>query len=206
VLSDHPIAVGAPTRSASSPLDVSTPNLGRLAPVLRKAEATGRVLPRGRKPLWVTEFWYDSDPPDPEGVPLHRQARWYEQCLYEFWKQGAQVAIELQIRDSPPDNGYAYTNQAGIYLLDGAPKPSRTAFQFPLVAERTGRQAAKVWGIPPRAGALKVQVRRGGRWVPLAHLSVKHARDPFLLSVPLQGKARLRATVGGESSLPWALG
>ena len=102
VLSDHPIAVGPPSESAESPLDVTTPDLGLLTRVLRKAEATHRVLPRGQKPLWVTEFWYDSNPPDPHGVPLYRQARWYEQDLYMFWRQGASAAITLQIQRCAP--------------------------------------------------------------------------------------------------------
>jgi len=206
ILSDHPIAVGSPTQSARSPLDVTTPNMGRLTKVLRRAEETKRALPRGRKPLWVTEFWYDSDPPDPDGVPLYRQARWYEQDLYLFWKQGARAAITLQIRDSPPGKGYEYTSQAGVYFLDGQPKPSLTAFRFPFVAERTGKRAVNVWGIPPRSGPLKVQAKRDGRWTTVGKVTVKAARAPFTLSLPIQGKPQLRAVVGGEVSLPWALG
>jgi hypothetical protein len=49
---------------------VTTPDIGRLMRVLRKAEKTKRVLPQGNKELWVTEFWYDTDPPDPTGVSL----------------------------------------------------------------------------------------------------------------------------------------
>ncbi|HTR74986.1 MAG TPA: hypothetical protein VMH33_06965 [Solirubrobacterales bacterium] len=205
-LSDHPIAVGSPMQSARSPLDVTTPNLGRLTKVLRRAEATKRALPRGHKPLWVTEFWYDSDPPDPDGVPLYRQARWYEQDLYLFWKQGAHVAITLQIRDAPPGKGYEYTSQAGVYFLDGSPKPSRTAFRFPFVAERADKRSVTVWGIPPARGRLKVQERHDGSWATIRSMAVKQARGPFSLTLPIQGKGQLRAVVGGEASLPWSLG
>jgi hypothetical protein len=206
ILSDHPIAVGGPTRSAVSPLDVTTPNLGRLTTVLDRAESANTVLPRGHKPLWVTEFWYDSNPPDPNGVPLYRQARWYEQDLYLFWKQGASAAITLQIRDDPPGKGYAYTSQAGIYFLDGTPKPSQVAFRFPFVVERDGKRTVTAWGIPPIAGRLKIQVQRGGHWTTIGKAAARAPRDPFSVSLPLQGKAQLRAVVGGEASLRWKLG
>jgi hypothetical protein len=206
ILSDHPIAVGSPLQSARSPLDVTTPNIGRLTKVLRRAEATGRALPRGRKPLWVTEFWYDSDPPDPNGVPLYREARWYEQDLYLFWKQGARAAITLQIRDAPPGKGYEYTSQAGVYFLDGRPKPARTAFRFPFVAERAGARSVTAWGIPPRRGRLQVQARRDGHWATIATVAVRRSRAPFSLTLPIRGRQKLRAQVGGESSLPWTLG
>jgi hypothetical protein len=206
ILSDHPIAVGSPTASARSPLDATTPDLGRLTTVLEKAESTGRALPQGKKPLWVTEFWYDTNPPDPDGVPLYRQARWYEQDLYLFWKQGARAAITLQIRDSPAGKSYTVTSQAGVYFLDSTPKPSLTAFRFPFVAQRVGKRAVSAWGIPPRSGPLKVQARRGGHWVTVAKVSVRRPRAPFSIILPIQGKPQLRAVVGGEASLPWKLG
>ena len=203
VLSDHPIAVGSPTESASSPLDVTTPDLGRLTRVLRVAERSGRALPRARKPLWVTEFWHDSDPPDPHGVPLYRQARWYEQDLYEFWRQGARAAIELQLRDSPPGKGYRFTMQSGAYFLNGAPKPSRTAFRFPFVARRVGPAAVLAWGIAPRPGRVLIQARRGGRWRTLAAARARGRSRPFTARLRLRGAAQLRARLGPETSLTW---
>jgi hypothetical protein len=182
---------------------VTTPDLGLLTRVMRKAEATHRVLPSGQKPLWVTEFWYDSSPPDPHGVPLYRQARWYEQDLYMFWRQGASAAITLQIRDAPPGKGYAYTNQSGAYFLDGAAKPSRTAFRFPFVAQRTGRARVLAWGIAPRAGRVQIQARRGGRWLTLMSTQAGGRSRPFEVSLALQGHAQLRARLGSETSLIW---
>lgn len=43
---------------------------------LRRAQRSGRISPRGRKRLWVTEVSWDSSPPDPRGVPAARHARW----------------------------------------------------------------------------------------------------------------------------------
>ena len=203
-LSDHPIAVGAPTEPAANPLDVTTPDIWRLTRLLRAAERRRLVRPAGRRrPLWVTEFWYDSDPPDPRGVPLRRQARWYEQDLYEFWRQGARAAVALQLRDSPPGRGYRFTSQSGAYFLDGAPKPSRRALRFPLVARRLERRRVLVWGVAPRAGRVRIEVRRGGRWRTLAATRTRGRPRPFVARLQLAGRAMLRARVGDETSLPW---
>jgi hypothetical protein len=203
-LSDHPIAVGPPEQSAVSALDVTTPDLDRLTPVLERAEATGRALPAGHKPLWVTEFWTDSSPPDPNGIPVAKQARWYEQDLYLFWRQGASMAVCLQVRDAPPGKSYASSLQAGTYFLDGSPKPSRTALRFPFVAHRTGPFAVDIWGIAPRSGPVKVQALRDGHWRTLTTVRAGGAGRPFTGSVRLLRFAQLRARLGGETSLPWA--
>jgi hypothetical protein len=205
VLSDHPIAVGAPNQSASSPLDVTTPDLGHLTTILEKAERDHLVLPRAKKPLWVTEFWYDTDPPDPNGLSLATQARWYEQDLYSFWQQGAQVAIELQIQDAPAGKqGYAFSNQSGVYFLDGSPKPSATAFRFPFVAHRTGPFKVAVWGIAPNGGKVKIQVLRNGSWKTLGRVSTVGRPRPFTTTVELLRFGKLRAVQGSQASLPWA--
>jgi Cellulase (glycosyl hydrolase family 5) len=205
VLSDHPIAVGAPNQSASSPLDVTTPDMGHLTTILEKAEQDHLVLPKGKKPLWVTEYWYDTNPPDPNGISLATQARWYQQDLYSFWQQGAQVAITLQIRDSPPGKeGYSFSNQSGAYFLDGSPKPSATAFRFPFVAHRTGPFKVEVWGIAPKGGKVKIQVLRKGGWKTLATTSTVGRPRPFATTVELLRFGQLRAVQGSETSLPWA--
>jgi hypothetical protein len=204
ILSDHPIAVGAPDESATSPLDVTTPDLGRVTKVLEKAEATKRVLPAGKKPLWVTEFWYDTDPPDPTGVSLEQQARWYDQALYLFWKGGAEVAIALQLRDAPEGKSYSTSYQSGAFFLDGSPKPSATALRFPFVAHRTDGFKVAVWGIAPRPGKVKIQALRGGTWKTLGTVAAKGPGRPFDDEVQLLRFARLRAVLGGQTSLPWS--
>jgi hypothetical protein len=204
VFSHHPIAVGSPTESAASEFDATTPDLGRLTKILEKAESTHQVLPAGHKELWVTEFWYDSNPPDPTGVPIAKQARWYEQDLYSFWKQGASVAICLQVIDSPEGKSYASSHQAGVYFVDGAPKPSQTAMAFPFVAHREGPFKVGVWGIAPGRGKVRVQALRSGKWKTIATVNAKGKGRPFTASVELLRFANLRAKLGSLTSLNWS--
>jgi hypothetical protein len=152
----------------------------------------------------VTEFWYDSNPPDPTGIPLARQARWYEQDLFLFWQQGAEVAIALQLRDSPEGKSWGSTYQSGAYFLDGSPKPAATALRFPFVAHRTGPFAVGVWGIAPRAGRVKIQALRDGGWQTLGTVRAAGPGKPFVGQVKLLRFAQLRARLGNETSLSWS--
>jgi hypothetical protein len=206
ILSDHPITFGAPRESARSPLDVSTPNLPRLTRILRRAQRTHRVLPAGRKPLWATEFWYDSNPPDPHGIPLARQARWYEEAAYEVWKGGASAFFLQPLRDTPPVPDFANSLQSGVYFVDGTAKPSRRAMRFPLVAERLGLRRVRIWGIAPEPGSVRVQALRGGNWRDLDRIQAGGPGHPFTATIGLAHGAKLRARIGAEASLAWKQG
>lgn len=202
VLAHHPINVGAPTRSALHPLDASTPDFAPLRQALHKAIRTGRALPGRSKPIWATEIWWDSDPPDPFGVPQHTQARWYEQAFYVLWKQGVRTVLLLQVRDSPAESNYLATLQSGIFFLNGKPKPSYRAVRFPFVTERLNRRTVRAWGVSPVAGRVRIQ-RRGRKGWDTVRTVVATPRRPFLATVPARGRVRFRAKVGSETSLGW---
>jgi hypothetical protein len=204
VLSHHPIGL-KPTQAALSPLDVSTPDMYKLKRVLVKAERTGRVHPRRPKPMWATEFRCDNNPPDPGGSPPLRQARWIEQTFFLLWKQGVRVAINLPIQDAPPvKQNYAYTLQSGIYFLDGEPKPSATAFRFPLVAHREG-SGVLVWGIAPGPGVVHLQKETAAGWHTIASVQSQGTPHPFVMKLPISNGRRivLRAQQRSNTSLPW---
>jgi MYXO-CTERM domain-containing protein len=193
-----------PLQSGPTKDDVSTPDMGRLVPLLRAAERLGTVS-GGRHQVWVTEFWWDSRPPNPVGAPLVTQARWIEQTLYLYWKAGANVAINFTIQDSTlfpvTRNGF----QSGLYFLDGSPKPALTAFRFPFVTERINKRTLRAWGKSPEAGKLRIQRKRGKRWATVKKLNVGKG-GVFVTKLRLRGKQKLRAVVGGTTSITWKQG
>jgi len=194
---------GGPLKSGPDPDDASTPDLGRIVGVLRAAESVG-TLP-GSHPVWVTEFWWDSNPPNPVGAPADVQAAWIEQSLYLFWKAGASAAINFAIQDSTlypvTRNGY----QSGLYFLDGSPKPALTAFRFPFVTERIDAQTLRAWGKAPEGGTLSIQRQQGADWVTIKQLQVSKGAvfDTELRSSGPFPATALRATVGASQSLVW---
>lgn len=201
-LAHDPYSIAGPFQHALNPDDVSIPDFAKLSAPLRLAERTGRALPRARKQLWATEFSWDSDPPDPHGVPVQEQARWLEQALYELWHEGVSVAVWYLVRDQAPVPDYASTYQSGVYLRDGTPKPAARAFEFPFVLRRVSRSAMTLWARAPAAGRLLVQRRYGSRWrtilsQPVASGAILYRR------LTMRGGVMLRARLGALASLPF---
>jgi hypothetical protein len=179
------------------------PDFGRLRRVLRAAERTGHIEPRGNHPMWATEFWWLTDPPSPHGVSPPKQARWIEEAFYLLWKQGVSMAINVQIRDdryNPHDT--LGTLQSGLFFLTGKPKPSAQSFRFPFVTERRSPKKVFAWGKSPRDGTLQIETKRKRGWRTEKRLEVE-AGEVFTRTLRLRGKEELRASVGGEKSLTW---
>ena len=173
---------------------MTTPDLGRLTKVLEKAEARqARCCPPAKKPLWVTEFWYDTNPPDPNGMSLDQQARWYEQDLYLFWKQGAEVAIALQLRDAPEGKSYAFDlpvrrllpRRLAEALGHGIPLPVRRPPDRSVQGRRLGNRSAR----GARSRSRRSGAAAGRR---LASMSAKGPGQPFTGEVQLCRFAKLR--------------
>ena len=206
VLAHNPINTsGGAARSAINPDDASSPDLDRIVRVLRGAEAAGTVSP-GRHPLWATESYWDSNPPNSAGAPLGLQARWTEQAMYLAWQDGASVFINLLIRDLALGPTIPHgALDSGIFFANGQPKPAYTAFRFPFVTERIDKRRLRAWGKAPDGGKLVIQRERRGRWLAVKKINVSQGAV-FVAKLPLRGKQRLRARVAGNQSLVWKQG
>lgn len=200
VMAIDPYQVSSPTTRAYNIDDVSSPDLGKLTRVLKRAVSLRRAVPHRHKPLWVTEFSYDSNPPNPGAVSLATQARWLEEAFYLFWKQGVSTVVWYLLRDQAPSfqlNDY----YSGVYYYSGKAKPAAEAFRFPFVVWTTGSRAT-VWGIAPQSGALSVQRKQGRGWRTLLKLHVS-AGAVFVRTISPKLRGSFRAVVAGESSLAW---
>ncbi len=215
VLSHHPIngfradfggpGAGGPTDDAANPDDATTPDLDRIARVLHAAERKHTVGGPKRHPLWATEMWWESDPPDAKnGVSLAKQARFVSQSLYEMWRDGAKLVVNLPLTDEDPSSHLHDTLQSGLYFFDGRPKPSLEAFRFPVVADPRSKSKARVWGKAPSSGQLVIERKRGKGWKRLESRSVSEG-SVFKANVKAGRGTVIRATVGGESSIPWRI-
>jgi hypothetical protein len=196
-LGHHPFGhPNPPTYSTINPDDAGIPDIGRLERVLRAAEKAGVVAPGGKRPIWATEFWWITrPPPNPDAVANEaQQARYIEQAHYLFWKQGVSVAIQYLIRDS----GVPFNT--GLFFSDGRPKLSFKAFRFPFVTDRLSGKRVLAWGKSPKAGKVKVQARKRGKW-----RTVKRTRvgEDDVFTARVRGSKKMRARIGSEKSLVW---
>ena len=201
VLAADPYDSFSPITHAVSDLDASAPDLGRLTRVVKAGLAAHTVFPRTHKPLWVTEFGYDSDPPNPTAgtISTATQARWLEQGLYVFWHEGASTAMWYLVRDQtrPYDVNYF----SGVFFRNGKPKPSYNAYRFPFVVMADGK-TVQAWGIAPAAGTVSVQFGTGHGWRTIRTFH-RGAGQVFDFTSPKLAPGHYRATVGSRSSLAW---
>lgn len=140
-LAHHPYGVRGPRSHARNDDDVAVPDLARLTRIERAAVRAKTVRPVQRKQLWVTEISWDSSPPDPDGVPANQHAAWLSDAFSVLERQGVDVATWFRLRDQPPVPSFGATNQSGLYLETGEPKPALYAFMS--VRDRlSGRSSA----------------------------------------------------------------
>jgi hypothetical protein len=119
----------------------------------------------GGKPLWLTEYGYQTSPPDKLlGVSYAKQALYLGQAALRVWKQpGVTVLVQFLVRDEPSLGGW----QSGLYTVAGRPKLAVHAFALPLAeASRRGTRVS-LWGmVRPGSGAraYALQVKKGSAW------------------------------------------
>jgi hypothetical protein len=212
ILAHHPYPIGPPGRHAINPDDVVVPDFAKLTRPLKVALKAGNIFPRTTsKPVWATEMSWDSNPPDPGGIPAGQQAQYAAGAIYVLWRQGVRALFWWNLRDDPPVHGsYASTLQSGVYyrgatVAEDKPKPAVTAFRFPFVAYRAyknfaGHGRAKLWGMAPAPGPVTVQRQVGSGWRTIAHARAR-ADHVFLLRVAATRGTRLRAVQAGEASI-----
>ena len=209
----HPYTTGGPTHSAPGPDDVSLGDLPQMTTLLRAADKAGHIVnPVAKTPFWVTEFSWDSKPPDRGGLPLGLHARWLAEAFYRMYKAGVSNVVWFMLRDEAkngrPD---ADVYQSGLYLRGGTlqadkPKPALEAFRFPFVALRT-KTGFLFWGRTPdsSAGTVRIELKdKGGfRKVKTAHAAGSGIFTGTVRSSSKTGKVRAKVT--GKTSVPFSL-
>jgi hypothetical protein len=157
----HPYTSGGPFHSAYHPNDVSLGDLPEVRALLTQAVEAGS-LEKGRLPLWVTEFAWDSAPADPGGVPLERHARWTAAALYQMHLSGVELVAWFSLHDDPVR---VSSYQSGLFNALWKPKPALRSFFFPLYVSASDGSLT-IWGRTPhgKAGPVAVERRVGSRW------------------------------------------
>jgi hypothetical protein len=155
----------------------------------------------GAKRIWLTEYGYQTNPPDPAlGVPLVEQAQYEsEAAMRAYLARRVDILIHFLYRDEPSIARF----QSGLLFVNDTPKPSYTAFELPL-AERS-RSGARVtlWGQlrVAEAGPVRLEVLRGG-WKALGGVSQPSRAGYFGWTGALPRGAQVRAVADGIVGSP----
>jgi hypothetical protein len=139
----HPYSpTSAPDVSNPDPGTVQIGDLDRLSNLLAELRKRGRTAQD--LPLYVTEYGYETNPPDPRrGVPPDVQARWHGLATWLAWKQpDNRMFAQFLLQDLGPDPRYGSGSprrwqnyQTGLLTYRGEEKPALEAFKLPFWAE-----------------------------------------------------------------------
>ena len=151
--------VESPLRGACAKCaDITMANLQRLI------AAVGSAF--GAKPIWLTEYAYQTNPPDPFlGVSKARQARYVSEAAWRAYTlPRVELLIHFLLRDEPAVARW----QSGLFDRSGVAKPAATAFPLPLVQVARRGSRVTLWG-QVRAGrgtqGFRLQVATHGRFL-----------------------------------------
>lgn len=217
----HPYTTGGPTHKAPGVDDVALGDLSKMTTLLRAAERSRKIRKRGgtrRTPFWVTEFSYDSNPPDKGALKQAIHTRWSTEAMYRMYAAGVDTLIWFGYRDEDPrGRPHCEVFDSGLYRRGrnfAADKPKRflRAFRFPLVALKNGRKGFTYWGRTPdsKPGTVVLQIKNGGGGYKTVKRVRARAGGVFQGRVQirnLRGNAlvRARAPRGGGLSVPFSL-
>jgi hypothetical protein len=134
VWAHHPYYAGPADRPGRVPARASTVRgtpitLGNIRRLTRMVEKL-----YGKKPIWITEYGFQTKPPDRFfGVSWKRQARYLTQA-YAIARKNPKIVMMLWflLRDEPALSGW----QSGLMTVSGRKKPSFAAFQRTAKAAR----------------------------------------------------------------------
>jgi hypothetical protein len=222
-IAHHPYTknVGPLQRDRSSD-SITTANIAELGALVdRLARRTRNV--RAGLPVWLTEFGFETNPPDPfSGVSLDRQALWNQQGEFIAYNDPRIAGLtQFLLRDVAPvasarrgTKPYWFTYQSGIEFEDGSAKPALNGYVFPFLAQAAGA-TANVWGqlkfrpngLPPGAQdtvTIQHSPDGGATWTDVGSVPVTNGMGYFTGSVPLPGPGQVRGVWAGTAvtSLP----
>lgn len=157
-IAHHPYtpAASCTPRCGGNKGDVTIATLGRLVTLVNQAGRAGRI--RRHAPIELTEFGFQSDPPDKfSGISLSEQADYINWADYLAFRVGQVVSVaQYSLFDDPRGD----TFETGLRLSSGKAKPSLAAYRMPIFVVPAGKGRVKVFGqVRPRGGAARVTIQ-----------------------------------------------
>jgi hypothetical protein len=147
----------------------------------------------GPKPIWLTEYGYQTNPPDTLlGVSEVLQAKYIGDAALRVWQQrGVTMLIQFLVRDEPNVGNW----QSGLFSAGGAAKLSYHAFALPLAQVSRHGSRVVLWGqVRPGSGRRAYVLQRsvGGGWRPVGPTERTGAGGVFMRTIALPRGTRVR--------------
>jgi hypothetical protein len=200
----HPHGVRrAPDAIAPQRDDIGLADLSRLEALLDAIQRAGGLRntfgARRRFDLYLTEYGYQTNPPDRfVGVRPEQQAKWLQQGAYMAWRDSRVRNLTQYVWRDEPVGGNGAGWQSGLLFRTDRAKPALRSFPQPFWADQTvARRAARLWGQVRPGGAHVVSVQRrtagAGPFTTIRRLRT-NARGFFVLRVRVTRRVDYRFT------------
>jgi hypothetical protein len=188
---------------------VTIANLPRLSSfLLRALRRYGKPRPGGL-PLYLTEFGYQTNPPDRLGVSWNKQAAYLNESEFRSYiNPNVRTLGQFLLDDDGGD--ISLTFQSGLMTIDGKPKPSYGAFKLPVYLPHTtfrAGQRLRVWGMAraaPNGTAVPVAIefhsRHSKAWRTLRTVTAEPAHGYLDVRVRFPGSGVMRLRWGSVAS------
>jgi len=186
---------------------ITIANLKNLSTTLRLAYLRyGQAFPHGGVPLYLTEFGYQTNPPDQLGVSPGRQAVYLDEAEYMAFRNPAVQMLSqfLLVDDGAP---VGLTFQSGLRYHDGRAKPALAAYRLPIwLPDRSARRGSliRVWGLvrPAANGsavtaAVQFRSNHAKRYRTIARFPTTAPRNYLYHRVRLPGTGSIRLRWNG---------
>ena len=200
----HPYElIFAPDRRPLSPGWVTLANLSRLT---RTLDSIFRRYGSPRRlPLYLTEYGYQTNPPDITGVSLRRQAAYLNRAEYMAYRnRRVRTLAQFQLVDDPMTVRAGF--QSGLMTVKGRRKPSFGAYRLPIWLPDARGRSVRVWALVRSApngrkvsAAIQFRGRGGKRWRTLRTVRTT-SRGYLRAAVRVPGRGAVRVRYGKVSS------
>ena len=121
----------------------------------------------GPKRIWLTEYGYNTNPPNPAGVSWTQQAQYLAEAAWRVRSTpSVDLLIQFMLEDEPRSNGW----QTGLMSSTGLLKPSFNSFMLPIVETARRGLRTTIWGqVRPGARRRLYQLQRlvPSGWTPV---------------------------------------
>jgi hypothetical protein len=143
--------------------------------------------------IWLTEWGYQTNPPDEFlGVSRRLQAQYIGEAARRVYRaRQVDMLIQFLYQDEQQPERF----QSGLVTVAGRAKPGLHAFPFPLAQAGRGGRVVRFWGqIRPRTGrqTYRLQLLANGRKTWLTPVRKTDRRGTFRLSVALPRGSEVR--------------
>ena len=145
----HPYSLDTAPGASAPTLDrVQIGELGKLTGLLAELHRRGRI--ERKLPLFLTEYGYETNPPDPRGVAPEVHARYLGHATYLGWRQPeVKMFPQFLLQDVGPDETKAprkrwHEYQTGLFHHDGRVKRDvLQGFRLPFHVELRGQRGRR---------------------------------------------------------------